>query len=91
MSRSYKKTAGWCDRNPFMKNYANRKVRQISVWKDIDADNSWYKRYTCPWDICDYKSLYWSDNEIKAWNESWLKKYGWGDDMTTPMYRYRMK
>lgn len=58
MSRSYKKNPWVCDRNPFMKNYANRRLRRHHI--DIDGadetgDYAWYKRVTCPWDICDWK------------------------------------
>lgn len=61
MSRSYKKHPWVCDRNPFMKNYANRRIRRQHI--DLDGadetgDHAWYKRVTCPWDICDWKSRY---------------------------------
>lgn len=58
MSRSYKKNAWVCDRNPFMKNYANRRVRrkQINLNGEEETGNyGWYRKVTCPWDICDWK------------------------------------
>lgn len=79
MSRSYKKNPWVCDRNPFMKNYANRRLRRQHI--DIDgADESgghaWYKRVTCPYDICDWKYKYpeslehyiqEQENELRRW------------------------
>lgn len=55
MSRSYKKNVWVCDRNPFMKNYANRRLRRKSSFDDVFADRGWYKKTSCPWDICDWK------------------------------------
>lgn len=64
MSRSVKKTAGYCDRNPFMKNYANRKIRRIPIeieedWVDpIPYKGNGYRRNMCSYDICDFKWHY---------------------------------
>jgi len=55
MSRSYKKHAWICDRDPFMKNYANRRLRRKSPFDDVFANGNWYRRATCPYDICDFK------------------------------------
>lgn len=55
MSRSYKKNVWLCDRNPFMKNYANRRLRRKSPFDDSFADGKWYRRVTCPYEICDFK------------------------------------
>lgn len=58
MSRSYKKNPWVCDRDPFMKNYANRRVRRKKIdWDGEDevGNHGWYKKVTCPWDICDWK------------------------------------
>lgn len=74
MSRSYKKTPGYYDRNPFMKNYANRRVRKKPVDFDL-ADGNAYRRLTCPWDICDYKNPFFgTDDELKRQIEKcqWL-------------------
>ena len=56
MSRSYKKHPWVCDRNPFMKNYANRRLRRIAPEYDIIAGGNWYQKYSCSWNICDFKS-----------------------------------
>jgi hypothetical protein len=61
MARSYKKVPGYLDRNPFMKNYANRIIRRMRE-KDFDLlpDGMSYKKYThLTWSICDYKNLVW--------------------------------
>lgn len=58
MSRSYKKNPWVCDRNPFMKTYANRRVRRHQIdldGADESGDYAWYKRVTCSYDICDWK------------------------------------
>ena len=53
MSRSFKKTAGWCDRNPFAKKEANSRVRKTP---DLPSGSA-YKRVFESWNIHDYKSL----------------------------------
>lgn len=60
MSRSYKKNPWVCDRNPFMKNYANRRLRRkpIDLEDGVDPSRSAYKKFSCPWDICDWKCKY---------------------------------
>lgn len=71
MSRSYKKTAGYCDRNPFMKSYANRVVRRKPTNYTI-ANGSAYRKEMCSYDICDWKSLYFgSDFQVKARINKW--------------------
>jgi hypothetical protein len=65
MSKSYKKVAGWTDSrvNNFYKKYFNKVVRKegivpnFSGYKKIKSCNSY--------SICDYKFLYFSENEIK--------------------------
>lgn len=59
MSRSYKKTLGYCDRNPWAKRQANKKVRR--TW-DIDSGGAYKKLYDS-YAICDYKFLYYSEQE----------------------------
>ena len=104
MSRSRKKVGGHVDRCPYMKNYANRRLRSyardklrpqyvqatvvdelcdyveaLGAWTstpftyfpahdsfynpNIELSYSLYKRYSCPWDICDWKWLVWSRQE----------------------------
>jgi hypothetical protein len=53
MSRSFKKTAGWCDRNPFAKKEANSRVRKTP---DLPSGSA-YKKVFESWDIHDYKCL----------------------------------
>ena len=74
MSRSFKKHPWVCDRNPWMKNYANRRFRR---YNGEVQNGKWYRKYTCPYDICDWKFLY-SDKECDRW---------WAE----PKYRYFMK
>ena len=116
MSRSVKKVPGFTDRNPFMKNFANKRLRAVATrvlrnqyvqevsyetlvddyrdyrddwdyWDDwdyyykepyysfydpsIELSRGNYKRYTCPWDICDWKWLYWDTQEIKEYCDGW--------------------
>jgi hypothetical protein len=83
MSRSRKKTPGWCDRNPWMKRYANRRFRRF---KGEVQDGNWYRHYTDPWDICDYKWLYFSKQEVIREIEEWR----WWKHHN-PFYKYYMK
>lgn len=54
MSRSYKKP--WiCDRSPYNKNQANRKVRR---YKRRIQNGKSYKKLYCSYNICDYKWYY---------------------------------
>ncbi len=70
MSRSRKKTIGYCDRNPFMKTYHNRCVRRsnkIAMHKNHEEhhylpDGRSYRKANCSYDICDYKWLWYSDS-----------------------------
>jgi hypothetical protein len=62
MSRSYRKpffTDGYkgSGRRQFFKNYANRVIRRLPIDEEISNGRS-YRKYTDPWDICDYK-WYW--------------------------------
>ena len=54
MSRSRKRYAGYADRNPFMKRYANRRLRRLPVDRPI-ANGKSYRKHTCSYDICDWK------------------------------------
>ena len=81
MSRSYKKTPGWTDQSgsSWMKKYANRRFRRF---KGDVQNGKWYRKYTNPWDICDYKFLYWSEQEV----DREVAESG-----HTPKHRYYMK
>lgn len=80
MSRSVKKVAGWCDRNPYAKNQANRRLRNINIKLDVDFENTndevpafgKFKKYSEQWDICDWRSLYFSEREIEAYLDRWI-------------------
>lgn len=63
MSRTYKKVLGYKDRNPFMKNYANRRLRRLSVEK-THANGKAYKKHTCSYDICDWSWFYFNDRDL---------------------------
>lgn len=73
MSRSRKKIAGFKDRNTFMKNYANRRIRRISVDEEIPNGKK-YRLYTESWDICDWKWFLYSEQEVKRHCEKWNRK-----------------
>ena len=62
MSRSFKHTPGWCDRNPWAKKEANSRVRKF---KDVPNGMA-YKKLFESWDIHDYKSLIFT-NKDKEW------------------------
>lgn len=66
MSRSYKKTPGFKDRNPYMKNYANRVVRRIPIDKEV-GDYKTYIKYNCSWDICDWKDLFYNEEQVQQY------------------------
>lgn len=78
MSRSFKKVPGYVDRNPFMKRYSNKSLRRISKaglqalsdpeqYDDKVSMFSSYKRCSVnPYDICDWRSLYFSKKELMA-------------------------
>lgn len=112
MSRSVKKVPGFADRNPWYKNYANRRLRcaarnslrpqyvqdtecvphpwysdpEASWWywieeptfydPNIELNYGSYRKYSCPWDICDWKWLLWSTQEVeKVLRDSWWIEY----------------
>lgn len=52
MSRSFKKTPGWCDRNPFAKRQANKRVRRF---QGPVSNGRWYRKLYCSWEICDFR------------------------------------
>ncbi len=63
MSRSRKKVPGWVDRNPFMKNYANRRLRRKPLDYEIANGNA-YRKEQCSYDICDHKWLYYNSVQV---------------------------
>lgn len=78
MSRSRKQVYGTCDRNPFMKNQANRRVRKLSVDESL-PDGSKYKKYFCSYDICDFRCLDYTekqfiDSQRRILNNGWYRR-----------------
>lgn len=89
MSRSRKKTAGWCDRSPWFKTYWNRKFRRFAkrIENDVD-DGCWYRKYSCSYSICDYKFLYYTKGEVRYE----LERDNWYWHINPiPYYKYYMK
>ena len=96
MSKSYKKTPLFCDRNPWMKKYANRRFRRHTNNPENEIQNGrWYSRYTEPWDICDYKSGCFTKNKvlqnIDEGKNPPIHKQWYSKGYYTPLYRYYMK
>ena len=65
MSRSWKKTWGWVDRNPYRKNQANKKVRKT---KNIPNGKAYKKLYDS-WNISDHRYLEFYRNLGEYWIE----------------------
>jgi len=86
MSRSRKKVAGYTDRNPWMKNYANRRFRRIDCEKFDNRIGTMksrrHRKFTCPWNICDFKQIYHTERTVIENSE----KYDW-----MPVYKQRLK
>jgi hypothetical protein len=87
MSRSYKKNliqkCGYGSKGKvFMKNYANRKIRRST---DEVPNGNKYRRYTDPWDLCDFVHHYDPNRHI----------YSWGGEMRViepdPLWKWRRK
>lgn len=60
MSRSRRKLPGYADRNPYMKNYANRRLRVLERMDPYheSMNHGRYRRLTSPWNICDWRVIY---------------------------------
>ena len=65
MSRLYKRTPGFCDRNLFNKRQANKRVRKDWTL----ASGGAYRKCFESWDICDYRFLFFSWWSAKRFNE----------------------
>ena len=70
MSRSYKKTPGFCDRNPFSKRQANKRVRKD--WT-IASGGAYRKRFES-WNICDFRFLIFDRRSLVEFYEDKLWK-----------------
>lgn len=90
MSRSFKKVAGYVDRNPFMKRYSNKSLRKASrsslqAYLDFNQYDDKVSSFSCfkrcsvsSYDICDYRSLYFEKYRLLANFEgvyTWLTSY----------------
>lgn len=89
MARSYKKHPGWKLRSPFMKNYANRRIRRRLI--DIDEDwidpvlgNRGFRKHHCSWDISDAKHIWHG-----GWEEyrKWRIEYNIAQDTSPSLWR----
>jgi len=65
MSRSFKKTPGFCDRSPFNKRRANRRVRKD--WT-LASGGAYRKRFES-WNICDYRFLFFDGRWLREFQE----------------------
>jgi hypothetical protein len=63
MSRSYKKVYAFTDSNPYFKNQAARKVRNLPLHAEV-ADGAAYKRLYQSYNICDFKFLLYHEHEL---------------------------
>ncbi len=88
MSRSYKRVPCYKDHNRGMKKCANRKVRRNYL---IVPSGKAYKKFFCPYDICDYKFI-----ENFSSYKRWISKYNHRSYSDKDLYRmwykdYKMK
>jgi hypothetical protein len=65
MSRSFKKTPGFCDRNPCNKRRANKRVRRDWTL----ASGGAYCKCFESWNICDYRFLFFSRRSMAMFYE----------------------
>ena len=66
MARSRKKVPGWCDRNPWAKRQANKKVRRYKG--DLPRKGNVHQKLYERWDICDWKHLCFTKAELDRWS-----------------------
>lgn len=85
MSRSYKKTPGFVAKKiKFMKRQANKRVRRA---KNVSNGSS-YKKLFCSYDICDYKFLEYTKEQLENALDR-LEARGYS--RTTEFYKFHMK
>lgn len=94
MARSYRKQPIWKDHNGCMKTIANRKVRRaLKRNHDLSLPHGRYKRYTCTYDICDYRCIIprsfeqYFQHEVRRW-KMW-KARGWDEPYPDRKKLYR--
>jgi len=77
MSRSFKHTIGFCDRNTFAKKEANARVRRTTELPNGNA----YKKVFCSYNIHDFKCLFYTRKDWENWAKTFNQK----------IYKARMK
>lgn len=94
MSRSYKKTPGFTDqqksgrRAKYMKRLSNKRVRQFPVGDLLPNGKFHRKHFVNPWDICDYKFLFFSKEDVKR-SVEYINSLKYAPDME--VYKYYIK
>lgn len=92
MSRSYKKTPGFTDQQrhsktpSFFKQQANKKVRKFD---GMIPNGKAYRKLYEPYEICDWKFLHYSDQELHDWHYRTSRFFR--IFTPEPLYRYYMK
>jgi hypothetical protein len=71
MSHSFKHAIGFCDRNPYFKKLANKKVRRTP---ELPNGKS-YKKIFESYDISDFKCLFYKKGDWENWGKFYGKKY----------------
>ena len=62
MARSRKKVPGWCDRQKWAKNQANRLVRRYKG--DLPKKGNAHRKLFEQWTICDWKNLFFTERAL---------------------------
>lgn len=85
MSRSRKKNPWCCDRNPWAKKYANRRLRRNRPrldnhedWIEPFVSGNSYRKYSCSYDICDWRWAYTLPEYIEShtqWQMNWVRMF----------------
>lgn len=60
MSRSYRKIAKYARNDVWAKRQANKKARKSDL-----QDGGYYKKVYCSWNICDYRAVLYTDDDIR--------------------------
>ncbi len=72
MSRSFKRTPGFCDRSPFNKRQANKRVRKDWTL----ASGGAYRRRFESYNICDFKFLFFTkESALEFYEDKPWKPY----------------
>jgi hypothetical protein len=87
MARSFKKTPGWCDRNPWAKREANKRVRRYKG--DLPKKGNVHRKLFQQWTICDWKDLYFTERQLRDLERGWWYAGRYFDG--TPRYKVTRK